>query len=149
MDIHCKAFDELTGYELYDILQLRSEVFVVEQQCIYMDMDGVDKQCHHLMIYDHEERLQAYARLIPAGLTFQEHSIGRIVTREHGQGVGKILMKIALVEMNNLFGDTPIRIGAQTQALNFYRAFGFSEDGDVYDEDGIEHIEMIRTKVSD
>lgn len=144
MNIFCKAFDELTTYELYDILKLRAEIFVVEQQSIYLDTDGVDFQCHHLLIYDYDEKLQGYARLIPAGITFSEHSIGRIVTRKHGQGLGKILMKIALVEMTNLFGNTPIRIGAQTQALNFYRNFGFIPDGKTYDEDGIEHIEMIR-----
>lgn len=144
MTISCKIFDELTTKELYDLLQLRSEIFVVEQQCAYLDMDGVDFQCHHLLIYDHNDKLQAYARLIPAGLTFLENSIGRIVTREHGNGLGKILMKVALVEMNNIFGDRPIRIGAQTQALPFYRNFGFIEDGEPYDEDGIDHIEMIR-----
>lgn len=144
MTISCKTFDDLTTRELYDLLQLRSEIFVVEQQCVYQDMDDVDFQCHHLLIYDHNDKLQAYARLIPAGLTFLENSIGRIVTREHGNGLGKILMKVALVEMNNLFGERPIRIGAQTQALQFYRNFGFTEDGESYDEDGIEHIEMIR-----
>ena len=144
MNISCKAFDELTTKELYDLLQLRSEIFVVEQQCVYQDIDGIDFQCHHLLIYDQDDTLQAYARLIPEGLTFAESSIGRILSREHGQGLGKVLMKIALMEMRNLFGETPIRIGAQTQALSFYHNFGFVEDGDVYDDDGIEHIEMLK-----
>ncbi|WP_118194866.1 GNAT family N-acetyltransferase [Albibacterium indicum] len=144
MNIICKAFEELTNKELYDLLQLRSEIFVVEQACTYQDLDGVDFQCHHLLIYDQRDKLQAYARLIPAGLTFFENSIGRIVTREHGKGLGRILMKIALVEMNNLFGEQPIRIGAQTYALKFYQNFGFKTDSDTYHEDGIEHVEMLR-----
>lgn len=144
MNITCKSFEDLSNKELYDLLQLRCEIFIVEQECAYRDLDGIDFQCHHLLIYDQEDILQAYARLIPAGLTFLENSIGRIVSREHGKGLGKVLMTIALVEMKNLFGDRPIRIGAQTRALKFYHRFGFKEDGDIYDEDGIEHIEMLR-----
>lgn len=145
MNISCKPFDELTNRELYDLLQLRSEIFVVEQQCAYQDIDGIDLHSHHLLIYDQNDDLQAYARLIPSGLSFLENSIGRIVTKQHGQGLGKVLMKIAILEMKNLYGERPIRIGAQTSARPFYHRFGFIDDGDIYDEDGIEHIEMIRS----
>jgi len=128
---------------MYDLLQLRSEVFVIEQKCLYQDMDGIDKKCYHLLIYD-KDVLEAYARLIPENITFKEHSIGRIATRNHGRGMGTILMQEALKQMQILFGEAPIRIGAQTYALNFYKKFKFIPSGSVYHEDGIEHIEMIR-----
>jgi len=147
MNISCKAFQELTVQELYDILQLRSEVFVIEQKCVYQDMDGIDQKCHHLLLYK-ENSLEAYARLIPKGLTFKEPSIGRIITRTHGQGLGAILMKEALEAMVQLFGNSPIRIGAQTYAIEFYKKFGFIPEGEVYDEDGIEHIEMVIRSIS-
>jgi len=146
MEVRCKAFQELNVQELYDLLQLRSEIFVIEQKCIYQDMDGIDQKCHHLLIYD-GSTLVAYARLIPAQLTFKEHSIGRILTRSHGKGLGSILMNGALKQMIQLFGNHPIRIGAQTYAIDFYKRFGFSPSGNVYDEDGIEHIEMIRHSI--
>lgn len=142
MEIKCKEFNTLTVEELYDLLQLRSEIFVVEQDCPYQDLDGIDKRCHHLLIYK-ESILQAYARLIPEGLTFNEHSIGRVVTKNHGLGFGSTLMNEAIQSMYRIFGPIPIRIGAQTYATNFYTKFGFLPDGEVYDEDGIEHIEMI------
>jgi len=142
MNIRCKAFHELTVHELYDLLQLRSEVFVIEQNCIYQDMDGIDQKCHHLLVYK-EDSLEAYARLIPNGLTFKENSIGRIITRNHGRGFGSILMKETLKKMRMLFDNCPIRIGAQTYAIEFYKKFGFIPEGEVYEEDGIEHIEMV------
>lgn len=144
----CKSFEDLSVNELYDLLQLRSEVFVLEQQCLYQDMDGLDRECHHLLIYQGgsgtEKPMIAYSRLIPAGKSFPECSIGRIVTRTHGSGYGKLLMQEALQWMHQLFGATDIRIGAQTYAIPFYEKFGFVAEGDTYDEDGIEHIEMLR-----
>lgn len=147
----CKSFEELSVHELYDLLQLRSEVFVLEQQCLYQDMDGLDRECHHLLIYQNsggeDSALIAYARLIAAGKSFPECSIGRIVTRHHGMGHGKLLMEEALQWMHKLFGPTDIRIGAQTYAIPFYEKFGFVAEGDTYDEDGIEHIEMLRRSI--
>jgi ElaA protein len=144
----CKSFEELSVHELYDLLQLRSEVFVLEQQCLYQDMDGLDRQCHHLLIYQEDAegnaRLIAYARLIAAGESFPECSIGRILTRTHGLGHGQLLMNEAMHIMHGLFGPADIRIGAQTYAIPFYEKFGFVAEGETYDEDGIEHIEMLR-----
>lgn len=140
-----KPFDQLTPFELYAILRLRNEVFVVEQNCVFQDADNKDQACYHLLLYRQEE-LVAYARLVPAGVTFTEISIGRIVTSPEvrGTGVGKILMQHALEQTYNLLGKAPIRIGAQLYAIGFYEAFGFEAVGRIYDEDGIDHIEMIK-----
>ncbi|PIQ21158.1 MAG: GNAT family N-acetyltransferase [Cytophagales bacterium CG18_big_fil_WC_8_21_14_2_50_42_9] len=140
-----KPFDQLTSFELYAILRLRNEVFVVEQNCVFQDADNKDQSCYHLMLYRQEE-LVAYARLVPAGVTFPEISIGRIVTNPtvRGTGVGKILMQHALEQTYTLLGQSPIRIGAQFYATGFYETFGFEAAGSIYDEDGIDHIEMIK-----
>jgi len=140
-----KSFEQLTPYEVYAILRLRNEVFVVEQNCVFQDADNKDQYCFHLQLYRQEE-LIAYARLVPAGVTFTEISIGRIVTSPEvrGTGVGKILMQHALEQSFNLFGEGPIRIGAQLYAIAFYESCGFEAAGRIYDEDGIDHIEMVK-----
>jgi ElaA protein len=140
----CKAFNELTVTELYDLLRLRSEVFVVEQNCVFLDMDGKDQKCHHILMYN-DSQLIAYARVLPAGVSYQEASIGRIITSAaaRGTGAGKILTQYAIDESRRLYGNGPIRIGAQLYALKFYEQLGFKADGEIYDEDGIDHIEMI------
>lgn len=142
-----KAFNALTAYELYDALKLRSEVFVVEQNCVFLEPDGKDQKCHHLSLYD-QDSLVAYARLVPPGLSYPEMSIGRIITSSavRGTGVGKQLVSIAIEECYTLFGEGPIKIGAQLYAKAFYEAFGFVQSSDVYDEDGIDHIEMVKEK---
>lgn len=140
----CKEFDSLTSSELYSILRLRSEVFVVEQSCAFQDMDNKDQHSYHLMIYDPD--LIAYSRLVPAGVSYNEMSIGRVVTKltVRGTGVGKILMEESIRFCYEKFGVGPIRIGAQCYAEKFYRQFGFVPQGDVYDEDGIPHVQMIK-----
>lgn len=140
-----KAFEELTPAELYDILRLRSEIFVVEQNCVFLDTDNKDQKCYHTMLYTGDE-LVAYARLVPAGLSYSEISIGRIVTGNsvRGKGMGKVLVQAAIDDCDLLFGPQPIRIGAQAYAIKFYEIFGFKTDGEHYDEDGIDHVEMIR-----
>jgi len=140
-----KPFDQLTPFELYGILRLRNEVFVVEQNCVFQDADNKDQACHHLLLYQQKE-LVAYARLVPAGVTFPEISIGRIVTSPavRGTGTGKILMQHAIAQTYTLFGKAPIRIGAQLYAIGFYELFGFEAAGAIYDEDGIDHIEMVK-----
>ncbi|MBF9252723.1 GNAT family N-acetyltransferase [Pontibacter sp. 172403-2] len=142
----CKAFDALTPYQVYDMLRLRSEVFVVEQTCIFLDQDNKDQQCIHVLLYD-EQELVATARLVPRGLSYPDAvSIGRIVTspRVRGTGVGKILVNMAIAACYRLYGAGPIRIGAQVYAKGFYESFGFEQSGEVYDEDGIDHIEMTK-----
>jgi ElaA protein len=140
-----KAFHELTVNELYDLLKLRSEVFVVEQNCVFLDQDDKDQKCFHLLLY-HDDQLVAYSRLVPAGLSYQEMAIGRVVTSPsvRGKGLGRVVMEIAIDECKKLFGPGAIRLGAQTYALGFYSSLGFVTDGEVYDEDGIEHVEMVR-----
>lgn len=143
--IICKHFDALTPHELYDNLRLRSEVFVVEQTCIFLDMDDKDQQCHHLLFYQ-EKELVATARLVPPGLVYPEMSIGRIITGPsvRGTGVGKQLVEAAIAECYRLFGNGLIKIGAQLYAKGFYESFGFVQAGEVYDEDGIDHIKMVK-----
>jgi ElaA protein len=142
---HIKYFNELTVTELYSILRLRSEVFVVEQNCVYQDIDNKDMKCYHLMLFKDNE-LAAYARLVPPGLSFNEMSIGRVVSnpRYRGTGAGRILMKLAIEKCQQVFGEGAIQIGAQAYLLNFYSSLGFIAVSPPYDEDGIPHIDMIR-----
>lgn len=139
-----KAFNDLTASELYDLLRLRSEVFVVEQNCVFLDQDEKDQYCYHLSLFS-DGRLAAYSRLVPAGVSYAEASIGRVVTSPlfRGTGLGRVLMEQSIQYCEELFGKGDIRIGAQTYALPFYNSLGFVAEGDVYDEDGIEHVEMV------
>jgi ElaA protein len=140
-----KAFQELTVDELYALLKLRSEVFVVEQNCVFLDQDDKDQKCHHLLLYSGDE-LVGYSRLVPAGLSYPEMAIGRVITSAsaRGKGYGRVLMELSIDYCQKLFGVGDIRLGAQTYALGFYASLGFVANGEVYDEDGIEHIEMVR-----
>lgn len=139
-----KTFEELTLTELYAILRLRTEVFVVEQNCVFQDMDNKDQQSQHLMGWVGDD-LVAYVRILPAGLSYDEPSIGRVVSDPNyrGKGAGRALMEEAIKRTLLLHGQQPIRIGAQLYLLNFYSSLGFEAQGEVYLEDGIEHIEMV------
>ena len=140
----CKTFSDLSNNDLYDILRLRSEVFVVEQNCVFLDMDEKDKQSWHLFGTDKTE-IVAYVRLLPPGLSYAEMSIGRVVTspRARRNGAGRALMLKAISKCIELFGTQPIRIGAQLYLKKFYHSLGFEPCSDIYLEDGIEHIEML------
>ncbi|GAB2618171.1 GNAT family N-acetyltransferase [Belliella aquatica] len=140
-----KTFHELNVDELYDLLRLRSEVFVVEQNCVFLDLDDKDQKCFHLLLYQ-ENELVAYTRIVPAGLSYEEVAIGRVVSSPafRGKGLGRKVMELTLEACYQLFGSCDIRLGAQTYALGFYESLGFKSDGEIYDEDGIEHIEMVR-----
>ncbi|HRF19791.1 MAG TPA: GNAT family N-acetyltransferase [Chitinophagaceae bacterium] len=140
-----KKFEELTPHELYTIMQLRNEVFVVEQNCVYQDADNKDRYSFHLMGWK-EDKLIAYTRLIPAGTAYAEPSIGRVVTSPsaRGTGAGRELMEYSIDTIYKLFGKQPIRIGAQLYLKKFYSSIGFEPTGDIYLEDGIEHIEMVK-----
>lgn len=139
-----KKFEELSPYELYAILRLRSEVFVVEQHCVFLDQDNKDQNCWHYTGYIGNQ-LAAYVRILPAGISYEEASIGRVVTSPlyRRYGIGRKLMINAIEATRELFGNQPIKIGAQLYLQKFYSSLGFVNCGDIYLEDGIEHIEMI------
>ncbi|HEY0066649.1 MAG TPA: GNAT family N-acetyltransferase [Flavisolibacter sp.] len=143
-----KRFDELTPYQLYAILQLRNEVFVVEQNCVFQDADDKDQPSWHLMGFD-ENRLVAYTRLVPPGVAYEEPSIGRVVTSPSVRrfGAGRQLMQHSIDAVYKLFGDEPIKIGAQLYLKKFYESFGFEQAGEQYIEDNIPHIYMLKQPI--
>jgi ElaA protein len=146
----CAPFHGLSGEALYDLLRLRSRVFVVEQQCVFLDMDGLDAACLHVLgesvSASGERQLVAATRLVPAGAAFAEASIGRVVTapEARGGGLGHVLMAESLQQLFSRWGPQPVRIGAQAHLEAFYNRHGFVSDNKPYIEDGIAHIEMIR-----
>lgn len=141
-----KKFSDLTPAELYAILQLRNEVFVVEQNCVFQDADNKDQACFHFMGWNNDSLL-AYTRIVPPGIIYTEPSIGRVVTSPAARrkGLGRELMEESIKAIENLYSKIPIRIGAQRYLIPFYESFGFVIDGDTYLEDGIPHIEMIKS----
>lgn len=147
ISFRCKPFYELTSHQLYAIMALRQEVFIVEQNCPYLDADGKDLKGWHLTGYDDDSKLMAYARLLPKGVSYENFvSIGRIATSSsvRGTGVGQSLMKAALDNMELLFPGESIKISAQSYLRNFYESFGFVVSGDEYLEDDIPHLPMVR-----
>jgi len=141
VDWYERAFHELTLDELYAILELRERVFVVEQKCAYQDVDGLDPDCRHLWAARGGE-LVAYLRIVPAGRTYDEVAIGRVIVAQamRGTGLGKDLMRRGLAAA----GAVPVRLSAQAHLERFYAELGFRRVSDVYDEDGIPHVEMLR-----
>jgi ElaA protein len=138
-----KTFSGLTTTELYDILQLRSEVFVVEQDCVYQDIDGKDDKALHLFAYKNKN-LVAYARLFGPGDYFDDASIGRVIIKENERkyGYGHQLMKAANTAVDTHFNTSKVHLSAQQYLVKFYNAHGYLEIGDGYLEDGIPHIGM-------
>jgi ElaA protein len=139
----CKSFDQLTTLELYSLLQLRSEVFVVEQNCVYQDVDGYDQIAIHLLMYL-DNKLCAYSRLIPPGIKYESASIGRVVTQRdaRGGGHGKALMESAMAHCKRLWPEAGLTISAQAYLEKFYQSLGFKTDSEPYMEDDIPHIQM-------
>lgn len=143
------AFDGLQVDDLYALLAARQEVFILEQQCLYPDIDGIDRVAHHLLgwqMQDGERRLAAYLRCVPPGVKFDEASIGRVLTTPaaRGTGIGKRLVEEGVRRTEALYPGRGIRISAQLYLQRFYEGFGFRATSEVYDEDGIPHIEMLR-----
>ena len=130
---------------MYAILQLRNEVFVVEQNCVFQDADDKDQDSFHLMGF-FNNKLVAYTRIVPAGVIYEQPSIGRVVTSPavRGSGAGRQLMQKSIDAVYNLFGEQPIKIGAQFYLKNFYGSLGFQQISDIYVEDGIDHIYMLK-----
>lgn len=141
-----KPFDELTLTELYALLRLRVEVFVVEQNCSFQDLDGQDDQAYHLLGYPAAGGLAAYARLFDAGISYEQVAIGRVaVSPAHRRtGLGQELLRQAIAQCEVLFGAQPIKLGAQQYLERFYQSFGFVQCGEGYLEDGIPHLPMLR-----
>lgn len=140
-----KPFNDLTAEEVYTVLCVRQQVFVLEQECLYLDADGKDRNSFHLMGFLGDE-LVAYARIVEPGISYKEVSIGRILSSEkvRGTGAGKELMEQALSRIECHYGNVPVRISAQTYLLKFYQKFGFQSTGKEYLEDDIPHTEMLR-----
>ncbi len=146
----CKKFDELTKEELYQILKVRQNVFILEQNCAYEDIDGLDDAAWHLIGSDIDAlgslSINAYLRILGPGVKYTEISFGRVLISMHarGFGLGQELVAKAISIINEEFPNQSIKISAQQHLLRFYSAFGFESVSDPYDEDGIAHIEMLK-----
>ena len=141
-----KTFKELTTQELYDVLQIRAEIFVVEQDCVYQDLDGKDQKALHILGYK-SGKMVTYTRVFKPGDYFKEASIGRVVVKENERQhkYGYAIMKASIEAIKNHYNETAIRISAQTYLRRFYGNLEFKEVGEEYLEDGIPHIHMIKS----
>lgn len=145
LDIQIKTFNKLTTQELYDMLQLRSEVFVVEQDCVYQDIDGKDQKALHVLGFK-ADKLIAYTRLFKPGDYFKEASIGRVVVAKNQRhfNYGYDIMKASIEAIKTHYNKTVIKISAQCYLKTFYNNLGFKEVGEEYLEDDIPHIVMFK-----
>ncbi len=140
-----QKFEELTVKQLYTYLQLRVNVFVVEQQCPYPELDGYDEEAFHLA-YIENEKLLAYARILPKGVKYNRISIGRVIVNQEvrGRGVAKELMKKSLSVIQQKWPQQEVQLQAQSHLRDFYGSFGFEAVSDDYVEDGIPHVDMVK-----
>jgi ElaA protein len=147
MTFQIKAFHELTLQQLYKILQQRTQVFVVEQNCPYPEVDGKDEKSMHVF-QEIEGEIVAYCRLLPPGVSYEEASIGRVLVHEsyRGKGIAYEMMQVAITYMEEVFQQSIIKIQAQAYLEAFYGSLGFQTISDVYLEDNIPHIDMRRKK---
>ena len=146
LETKVKPFQELLTIELYELLQLRSEVFVVEQDCVYQDIDGKDQNALHVLGYK-ADKLIAYARIFKPGDYFNEASIGRVIVKENERQYkyGYDIMRASIEAIKAYYNEDLIRISAQTYLKTFYSKMGFKAVGEMYLEDGIPHINMIKS----
>lgn len=144
LSIYFRSYNELTKRELFDIYFLRQEVFIVEQNCVYHDIDHKDHYSYHLMAYD-EDVLVAYLRIVPPAISYDEPSIGRVLTKMNyrGRGFATKIMLYAIEKVRDVYKHSRIRISAQEYLIPFYTSLNFESVGEVYLEDDIPHIEMI------
>ncbi len=142
-----KSFETLDTLEFHNILKTRINVFVVEQNCPYPELDDKDFYATHLMGKDECNEIIAYARLLPPGISYEESSIGRVLTIEsvRGKGIGHLLIDQSIETTQKLFGSGPIKISAQEHLVQFYTQHGFNSYGESYFEDGIPHVSMLFT----
>ena len=147
LDWQVKHYPELTTNEFHDIIALRLKAFVVEQNCSYLDLDGKDKKCYHLICRDGFGKVVATARILPPGISYSEVSIGRVVLDQEirGKGIGHQLMEQSMKFINEEFGSVPVRISAQKHLENYYNTHNFFSTGKEYLEDEIRHVEMLNT----
>lgn len=145
MECCLKRFADLSLSELYDILLLRNQVFIVEQNCPYQDVDGKDAHGYHLFLKDSDGTICAYLRILDKGQTFDEISIGRVIVRkdQRGAGLAKQMLFKAITFIHDQLQEHKIRIEAQAYLENFYTEIGFQPCSEIYLEDGIPHIEMM------
>ena len=138
-------FDDLTARELYELLKLRQDVFIIEQACIYPELDDIDQDSTHLLVRDDKGALVACLRVVAPGARYEEPSIGRLVVRKdaRGRGLARELMTVAIAKCRELYPSRPIRIQAQRYLEKFYASLGFAPIGQPYDEAGIMHIDMV------
>lgn len=143
-----KSFSEWTKEEMYEVLQLRAEVFIVEQNCPYQDIDGKDMSSLHVMGRNEKGWLVAYSRLVEPGVSYAECSIGRVITKTvvRNTGVGRELMEVSIDHALRVFSTNAIRISAQKYLETFYASLGFVHQGKEYLEDNIPHVEMLLLK---
>jgi len=152
INFKCVPFTQLTVPQLYSVLRLRADVFILEQECVYQDIDGHDADAYHVLGFDRDRELVAYSRLLPAGSPISHYeypAIGRVIISKkvRRKGVGTKLMEESIRQCERLFGDsTGIKISAQVYIDKFYAALGFRPVGKQYIEDGIPHVCMIRMR---
>ena len=151
MNIHWNTykFHQLTTEQLYDFIKFRVDIFVVEQKCPYPELDNKDRhaETRHIAGYDNSDVLVAYARLLAPEVSYPDASIGRFAVTElmRRQGIGSQLLERSLLEIENLWPDAAVRISAQEHLSGFYEKFNFDKVSESYLEDGIPHIEMLKT----
>ena len=147
LKIHWESlpFKSIDVEKLYEIIQLRQEIFIVEQDCPYIDADGIDPKCIHISGY-YDKNLIAYSRIMPPGINYKEASIGRIITKKNYRSLGirYKLVSISIEEIYKNYGNQPIRLSGQTYARAFYEKLGFIGQGKEYLEDGIPHISLVK-----
>jgi ElaA protein len=139
-----KTFESLSIQELYVIMQVRNDVFVYEQHCYYQDLDDKDQACIHVLGWNEQQKLVAYCRILPPGLTYPTHSIGRVlvISAYRKQQLGRALMQKTLDYILSTYGKVPLTIEAQLYLQAFYESLGFVRTSDVFDDAGIDHVEM-------
>ena len=141
MELVIKHYTELTPMELYEILRVRSAVFVVEQKCVYLDLDGNDHRAYHVTLWE-EGKILAYLRVLEKGVTLDEVAIGRVLTTVRGKGYANVILEAGIKTAREGYGAKRIKLEAQTYARGVYEKFGFRRSSEEFLEDGIPHIEM-------